>query len=96
MRRDEVIQALQSHRTDLRDRGVKTLALFGSVVRGEARPESDVDLLVEFDRPVGLFEFLDLKEFLESVLNCNVDLGTPGGLRPRIRQRVLKEAVYVS
>jgi hypothetical protein len=75
--------------------GVKSLALFGSAVRGEAREDSDVDLLVEFQRPVGLFEFIDLKGYLEDLLGCRVDLGTSASLRPQLRDAVLREAVYV-
>jgi predicted nucleotidyltransferase len=54
-----------------------------------------VDLLVEFQRPVGLFEFIDLKGYLEGLLGCRVDLGTPASLRPQLRDAVLREAVYV-
>jgi predicted nucleotidyltransferase len=56
MKREDVIRIIQAHQAELRQEyGVKSLALFGSVVRDEARPSSDVDLLVEFSRPVGLF-----------------------------------------
>jgi len=96
MTRDEVLHVLQEHHSELRDRfGVKSLALFGSAARDEAGTESDVDLLVEFDRPVGLFEFVDLKAFLEGLLRRAVDLGTPESLRPRLRERVLREAIRV-
>lgn len=95
MTRDQVLSILRLHRDELQRLGVKSLALFGSVVRDQARAQSDVDLLVEFDRPVGLFEFIDLKQFLENVLGCSVDLGTARSLKPRLRERVLREAVYV-
>ncbi|MBI4572943.1 MAG: nucleotidyltransferase family protein [candidate division NC10 bacterium] len=93
--RDEIIRLLREHRPELERLGVKSLALFGSTARGEAREESDVDLLVEFQRPVGLFEFVDLKGYLENLLGCRVDLGTPASLKPQLRDPVLKEAVYV-
>ncbi len=95
-RRDEILLVLRQHRLDLERLGVKSLALFGSAVRGEAREDSDVDLLVEFQRPVGLFEFVDVKQYLEDVLGCRVDLGTPDSLKPRLRESVLAEAVYVA
>lgn len=76
--------------------GVKSLALFGSVSRDEAVPDSDVDLLVEFDRPVGYFGLFALQDHLESILGCKVDLGTPNSLKPRIRERVLGECVRVA
>jgi hypothetical protein len=96
MTRDELVRLLSQHRSELQERfGVKSLALFGSAAREEAGIESDVDLLVEFDRPVGLFEFIDLKDFLERLLGRKVDLGTPESLKPRLRERVLKEAIHV-
>jgi predicted nucleotidyltransferase len=72
------------------------LTLFGSVARDEATAKSDVDLLVEFDRPTGFFGLIRLQLFLEELLKCPVDLGTPGGLRPRLRQRALAEAIRVA
>ena len=75
--------------------GIRRLDVFGSVARDEAGQDSDVDLLVEFDRPVGLFRFLELQSHLEDLLRCTVDLGTPKSLKPRIRDRVLAEAVRV-
>jgi predicted nucleotidyltransferase len=75
--------------------GVSSLALFGSVARGEATPESDIDLLVEFDRPVGLFELFALQDSLEALFGRPVDVGTARGLKERIRPKVLAEAVRV-
>jgi predicted nucleotidyltransferase len=96
MKRDEVLRLLSEHREELNEFGVKRLAIFGSVARDEAGPESDVDLLVEFDgRPVGLFEVVDLQHYLEDLLGCKVDLGTFRSLKQRLRERVLDEAVDV-
>ena len=97
MNREDVTQTLREHRTELAQKyGVRTLSLFGSVARDEAGAASDVDLLVEFDRPVGYFGLLTLQDYLESLLGCNVDLGTPGSLKPRIRELVLGECVRVA
>lgn len=93
LNRQTVIQTLVNHRVQLQGFAVKTLLLFGSVARDEAQADSDVDLLVEFDKPVGLFTFVELKEYLETILNCSVDLGTPQSLRPTLRDVVLREAV---
>ena len=78
---------------EIRALGVERLALFGSVVRGEARPDSDVDVLVEFDHPVGLFAFGRLQDRLGEILGCRVDLATPGSLHPSLRESILAEAV---
>jgi hypothetical protein len=93
MDKERVLALLNSHRDRLDEFAVKALFLFGSVARGEATPESDVDLLVEFDRPVGLFTLLRLQSYLEELLGCSVDLGTPNSLRPHLRETVLREAI---
>jgi predicted nucleotidyltransferase len=96
MRRDETLAILGAHQEELRRRGVRSLALFGSVARDEARPNSDVDVLVEIERPMGLIGFIGIQEYLEQILGCDVDLGTPESLKPAIRDRVLQEAVRVT
>ena len=98
MNRDEILEILRAHRDELRKRfGVKSLAIFGSVARGEAKPESDVDIVVEFNPQahVGLFKMVELKEFLEKVLGCPVDVVTLDGLRPWMRELVRREAVRI-
>lgn len=97
MGRDEAIAILQAHRGDLDRFHVKSIALFGSVARDEARPDSDVDLLVEFDgSPIGLFDLGALLEFLQEILDRPVDLVTRGGLKPRLRDRILGELVHAA
>lgn len=97
MKRSKVVSILNRHREELTERfGVKSLALFGSVARDEATSASDVDLLVDFDRPVGLFGLFALQDYLETILGCPVDLGTPNSLKPRIREKVLAESLYVT
>lgn len=97
MKKQEVIQILRQHNREFSDRyGVKSLALFGSVARGDASLASDIDLLVEFDRPVGLFGLFALQDRLEDIFGCKVDLGTPDSLKPRLRTSVMSELVYVS
>ncbi len=91
MKRDRAIEILKLHQDKLKDFRVKSLDLFGSVARDEARPDSDVDLLVEFDCPVGLFTFLRLQRYLETILDCSVDLGTSDSLKDYLREPVLKE-----
>ena len=93
MRRADVLRTLAEHREELHRLGVKTLSVFGSVARDEASPDSDVDLLVEFEQPVGYFHLFDVKKRLEAVLGTRVDMVTPGGLRAEIRDEILAEAV---
>ena len=88
-----IVAKLRAQRTLLESYGVSSLSLFGSVARGEAGEDSDVDLLVEFSRPIGFFEFVRLKHALEEILGRRVDLATPRSLKPQLRDRILKEAV---
>jgi predicted nucleotidyltransferase len=97
MKRHQAVQILQEHAEELRKQfGVKSLTLFGSVARDEATPGSDVDLLVDFNRPTGYFGLVRLQLVLEQILGCPVDLGTAGSLRPAMRQRIAKEAIRVA
>jgi uncharacterized protein len=70
--------------------------LFGSVARDEARVDNDVDLLVEFKQPIGLFEFIELRQGLESILGCKVDLGTKRSLKLDLKSQVYQEAIRVA
>lgn len=97
MKQDILIQILKQKKAELTSRfGVKSLLLFGSVARDEATPTSDIDLLVEFDRPVGYFGLFALQDYLEKLLGCPVDLGTPDSLKPYIKERVMGELIRVT
>jgi uncharacterized protein len=97
MQQDAVIRTLKQKNAELTERfGVKSLQLFGSVARNKATASSDVDLLVEFDRPVGYFGLFALQDYLENILGCPVDLGTPDSLKPRLRERVMGELIRVT
>ena len=72
---------------------IRRLSVFGSALRSDFGPGSDVDFLVEFHTPVTFFELFDLQERLEALLGCKVDLVTRGGLRPELRDGILAEAV---
>lgn len=96
MQRDDVVRLLIKRRQEFAQFGVKSLALFGSVVRDESRPESDVDILVEFEGRATFDRYMELKFFLEDLLGCQVDLVTSKALKPRLRPYVEKEAVYVT
>ena len=73
--------------------GVRDVRVFGSVARGDARPDSDLDLLARLDPDVGLLKQAALVRRLEALLGCRVDLVSEQALRPRIREQVLQEAV---
>jgi predicted nucleotidyltransferase len=91
--REEVQRRLSEQRDDLAKLGVRSLDIFGSVARGESAPDSDVDLLVEFDRPIGLLHFFHVQRRLEQILGCRVDLVMREAVKPQLRDRIFREAV---
>jgi predicted nucleotidyltransferase len=95
MRRDEVLAIVQAHQEELTQLGVKSLDLFGSVARDEARPDSDVDFLVEFSQPGGLFQLFRVQHYLEDLLSCSIDLGTRTALREHLQEPVTKDLIRV-
>jgi len=93
---DRIKHLLASHKMELREEfKVRDIGVFGSYIRGEQRKASDIDILVEFAEPVGLFTFLALEDYLSELLGLNVDLVSKKALKPHIGKRVLKEVVYV-
>jgi uncharacterized protein len=98
MQRDNVLKILAEHRDELHQRfDIKSLALFGSVARGEATETSDVDLLVEFERPVGLFHFFTVQHYLEDILGfAQVDLVMPDALHKELKEGILREAIHAT
>ncbi len=74
---------------------VNNIGLFGSVLRGEQKKTSDTDILVEFSKPIGFFKFLELEEYLGTILGTKVDLVSKKALKPRIGQQILNEVVTV-
>ena len=95
MKRDEALKILAEHRDELRQQfGVTSLA--GSVARDETGPESDVDLLVEFDRPITLFDLVAVQQSLEKILGvARVDVVMPDSIFPAIKEDILGEAIHV-
>jgi putative addiction module CopG family antidote len=96
-RKDEVLVELAALENQLRERGLTSLALFGSVVHSAARPDSDIDVLVDVapDARFSLIDLVSVKDFLEDRLGRKVDVVTTEGLEPAIRDRVLREAKAV-
>ena len=95
MKKEEILKLLTSHREEMSEFGVKSLSVFGSVARGEAVIESDIDLLVEFEPkvPVGLFAFARLRRRLSELLGKEVDLVTPDAIRPEMREEIMRESL---
>ena len=92
----EIKAIIELHKPELADKyGVAEIGVFGSVVRGETRDDSDVDVLVEFNRPTGFIGFMDLSFYLEELFGSKVDLVTKNALKPFIGQRILREVQYV-
>jgi len=85
-KRQQILELAQTH-------GVSNLRVFGSVARGDANAQSDVDFLVEMNTDCGLLERIALKQDLEALLNKKVDVATEKGLHWFIRERVIKEAI---
>ena len=94
MRRDETIEKLKTHAEELRSRGVTRLCLFGSVLRNESTPDSDVDLLVDLDpdQRMSLIDFAELRLRLGDILGHEVDLVRRDGLKPYLKDAILAEA----
>ncbi|QYZ79206.1 DNA polymerase III subunit beta [Methanofollis formosanus] len=94
--REEVLATLASLKDELSTRfHVARIGVFGSVSRGEQTPESDIDILVEFSRPVGFFTFMELEQFLSERLAAPVDLVTPDAIKPIMKERIAAETAYV-
>lgn len=92
----DIRRELELHRSELDRLGVAELAVFGSVARDEANPDSDIDVLVDFRNPATLSGYVELKSLLESLLGRTVDLVTRKSLRAHVRSHVEKDAVRVA
>ena len=95
MQREIVLSLIRENRDKIKSFGVESLAVFGSVARGEASPESDVDILVTFYGPATFDQFMELKFFLEELLGRPVDLVTRKALKPQVQTQIEREAIYV-
>jgi predicted nucleotidyltransferase len=94
----DILRLLDEHKAELRERfGVRRLAVFGSYARGEATPVSDVDILVDLERPIG-WEVVDLHDYLEALLGIRVDLVTEGALRrkPTLWKQIQEDLVQIA
>ena len=94
--KNDAIKVLRRHQDDLRARGIIHAALFGSVARGEAGPNSDLDVLIEFDPELNLdiFAYAGLKRYVAELFSGRVDVVNKEALKPHLRQPVSADAVY--
>ena len=96
MEKKDIIAVIQKNSPEIRSRyGVKKMGLFGSYVRGTQKKRSDIDILVSFDREIDLFDFLDLRQYLEDKLQSRVDLVMKSALKPNIGKNILSQVEYV-
>ncbi|MBT4267445.1 MAG: nucleotidyltransferase family protein [Deltaproteobacteria bacterium] len=95
--RNQLIEKLRKNDVLLNQYSVKSISVFGSIAREEAKSKSDIDLLVEFNpgAKIGLIEFIGLKDVLSDLLGVSVDLVTPDSLHPAMKTNILQEAVHV-
>ncbi len=95
-RREDVLRQLTDHLDEIKAHRVRSLALFGSVARDEAGPESDVDVLIELERPAGYFAVARIQRYLEAILGHPVDVATRGALTDAMRDAVDKDLICVA
>ncbi len=96
LKNTEIKQVIKDHLAELHSNyAVSEIGIFGSYVRNEQTPQSDVDILVQFSKPVGFVAFMQLEERLQELLGTKIDLVTRAALKPKIGARILKEVDYV-
>lgn len=91
--RQSILNSLHENETKIKSLGVRSLSLFGSAARGEDASHSDLDFIVEFEKK-SFDSYMDLKLFLEELFNRPVDLVLADGIKPRLRDAILKEAIH--
>jgi uncharacterized protein len=96
MNRAEALETLRRSERALRERGVKHVALFGSVARGNHRPDSDIDIMIEIDPDAGVtvFDYVDLKDYIATLFAEPVDVVNREGLKPYVAPTATADAVY--
>jgi len=93
---DEIKKQIKEHKQDLKNEyGVSAVGIFGSYVRGEQTDQSDVDILVDLEKPIGLIRLVQLNKNISQFLGVKVDLTTKKALKPHIGKRILQEVQYV-
>lgn len=93
---EDIIATLRANETSLRELGVTHAALFGSRVRGEGRPDSDIDIMIELDpgRSMGVYTYVGIVQYIEDLFPIQVDVSNRAALKPHVRPRAEQDAVY--
>jgi predicted nucleotidyltransferase len=92
----DIKAVLAKHKPEIQRKfKVKEIGIFGSYTRGKQKEKSDIDVLVEFSESVGLFKFMDLEEYLQTLFGVKVDLVSRKALKPHIGERILREVIYI-
>jgi hypothetical protein len=93
---EEIKQILIQHKPNIQKKfKVNELGIFGSYVRGEQNEESDVDILIDYEEAPSLLQLIDLENYLSENIGMKVDVVTKNGLKPKIKQRILADVIYV-
>ena len=93
---DRILNKIRNHKLEIaKEFHIKEIGIFGSYIRGEEKADSDIDILVEFEKPIDLFRFLDLEEMLSELSGRKVDLVSKKALKPHIGKAILKEVQYL-
>lgn len=93
---NEIKKTLRKHKAEVvRDYNVKEIGIFGSLVRGEQKKRSDIDILVEFGELPDVFLLIDLEDYLRKILKKKVDLVRKGAIRPELKEIISKEVIYI-
>ena len=93
---EEIKSTLKKQKLQIRERyGVSKIGIFGSYVRGEQKKKSDVDILVEFEKPISLLKLVNLENFLGDIIGIKVDVVPKEDIRRELKERIIKEVIYV-
>lgn len=93
---EEIKQILSKNKPIFKKKfNANSMAIFGSYIRGNYKKNSDIDILVEFYKPIGFFTFMDLEEYLEKLLGIKVDLVSKKALKPRVGEQILREMITI-
>ncbi len=91
---NEIREIFNTHKSFLSERySVASMYIFGSYAKNTQTPESDIDLLVNFNKTVDMFDFIELEEYLSKIFNKKIDLGTPKSLKKFVKNKILDEAI---